>query len=64
MRHSKLTRWILALIMFAAACFPLSQTPQLQNFAALLWLLGLGLMITALVLAVVRSRRRSSRTRR
>lgn len=63
MRHSKLTRWILALIIFAAACFPLSQSPQLQNFAALLWFLGLGLMITALVLAVVRSRRIDSHQR-
>lgn len=59
MRHSKLTRWIVALIMFAVACIALSQTPQLQNFAALLWFLSLGLMVTALVLAVIRSRRQS-----
>lgn len=62
MRRSKLTRWILALIMFAIACIALSQTPQLHYFAALLWFLSLGLMITALVLAVVRSRRQSSRS--
>ncbi|WP_210603780.1 hypothetical protein [Brevibacterium oceani] len=59
MRHSKLTRWILALIMFSVACIALSQTSQLQSFAALLWFLSLVLMVTALVLAVVRSRRQS-----
>lgn len=62
MQNSRLTRWIVALAMFAAACFPLSQTPQLQNFVALPWLLGLGLMVAALVLAVIRSRRRSPRS--
>lgn len=59
MQHSNLTRWIVALLMFAAACIALSQTPQLHDFAALLWFLSLGLMVSALVLAVIRSRRQS-----
>lgn len=57
MKHSRLTRWTVALLMFTVACIALSQTPQLHDFAALLWFLSLGLMITALVLAVVRDRR-------
>jgi hypothetical protein len=62
MQHSKLTRWILALLMFSVACIALSQTPQLHDFATLLWFLNLGLMVAALVLAVIRSRRRSPRS--
>lgn len=64
MQHSRLTRWIIALIMLGSACILLSQTSQLENFAALLWFFSLGLMVTALVLEVVRTRRSASSTSR
>ncbi|SMX87919.1 hypothetical protein BI49514_02088 [Brevibacterium iodinum ATCC 49514] len=58
MKHSVLTRWIVAFILLAAACIMSSQAAPFHDFAAFLWFLALVLMITATTLAVIRDRRR------
>ena len=58
MKHSRLTSWIVAFILLAAACFLSSQTAPFHDFAAFLWFFALVLMITATTLAVIRDRRR------
>ncbi|SDR91763.1 hypothetical protein SAMN04489752_0580 [Brevibacterium siliguriense] len=58
MKHSRLTRWIVASVLFAAACIFSSQVTTFHDFAALLWLVALVLLITATTLAIIRERRR------
>ena len=58
MNHSKLTRWIVAFTLIAAACILSSQIAALHDFARFLWLFALVLLITATTLAVIRDRRR------
>ena len=56
MHRSRLTNWILALLMMAIACQALVFASGLRNFAALLWGLSLAFLIAALVLAVRQER--------
>ena len=56
MKHSVLTRWIVAVILLAAACILSSQAARFHDFAAFLWLSALVLLITATTLAVIRDR--------
>ncbi len=56
MRRSRLTKWILALLMVAVACQALVFASGLHDFAALLWGLSLAFLIAALVLAVKQER--------
>ena len=58
MQNSRLTRWIVAFTLLAAACILSAQVGLLHDFAAFLWLFALVLLITATTLAVVRDRRR------
>ncbi|WP_413332750.1 hypothetical protein ACH82I_11605 [Brevibacterium sp. GP-SGM9] len=57
MRLSATTRWILALLLLAVACFVLAPLPPFHDFAALLWGLALASLVAALIVAVRRDRR-------
>lgn len=58
MRPSTMTRWILALLFLAVACFVLTPVPPFQNFSLLLWGIALASLVAALIVAVRRDRNR------
>jgi membrane protein YdbS with pleckstrin-like domain len=57
MHKSRLTSWIVAFVLLAAACMFSSQIPQFHNYAAFLWFFALLMLITATTLAAIQNRR-------